>query len=75
MLADLRAVLNRHVPAAEVDHAGAELVMEIEERSASSHGCQPSFVTAGRMLHRTRQKKRAAGTHIFYMRTRRPSVL
>src|SRR5438105_5941823 len=30
VLADLRAVLHRHVPAAEVDHAGAELLVQLE---------------------------------------------
>jgi len=30
VLADLRAVLHRHVPATEVDHAGAELLVQLE---------------------------------------------
>jgi hypothetical protein len=34
MLLDLRAVIDRHVPAAEVDHAGAEVDMRLEERCA-----------------------------------------
>ena len=30
VLADLRAVLHRHVPAAEIDDAGAELLVQVE---------------------------------------------
>ena len=37
VLADLRAVVDRHVPAAEVDHAGAEFLVQLEERRLSSH--------------------------------------
>ena len=37
VLADLRAVLDRHIPAAEIDDAGAQLVVKIVKRSASTH--------------------------------------
>ena len=38
VLADLRAVLHRHVPAGEVDQACAELLVQFVERGLSSHG-------------------------------------
>ncbi len=37
VLADLRAVLDRHVPAAEIHHARAEFLVQLEERRLSSH--------------------------------------
>jgi len=36
VLTDLRAVLHRHVPAAEVDDAGAQLLVQLEKRGLSS---------------------------------------
>ncbi len=58
VLADLRAVLDGHVPAAEIDEAGAQLVVKVVKRSASSHCGSP--VTA-RVRPDTR--KRRGGTH------------
>jgi hypothetical protein len=37
VLADLRAVLHRHVPAAEVHDARAQLLVQLEKRGLSSH--------------------------------------
>ena len=37
VLLDLRAVVDRHVPAAEIDHARAGRDMEVIERCSSSH--------------------------------------
>ncbi len=66
VLTDLRAVLHRHVPAAEVDDSGAQLGVQVEERSTSSH-CVSLQVTGARAA-RHAQTKRAAGTHAIPMR-------
>jgi len=39
VLLDLRAVIDRHVPAAEVDHAGAGGDVDVIERCTQSHRC------------------------------------
>ncbi len=38
MLGNLRAVLDGHVPTAEVDQAGAQLLVKREQRCTTSHG-------------------------------------
>jgi hypothetical protein len=49
MLTDLGAVLHRHVPAPEIDHAGAELLVKSEQWGLSRHGgvSQPIKEAAG----------------------------
>ena len=41
VLLDLRAVVDRHVPAAEIDHAGAQLDVQVIERCASAQELLP----------------------------------
>ena len=41
MLVDLRAVVQRHVPAAEIDHPGAVLAVQGVERSGADQGVLP----------------------------------
>lgn len=42
VLLDLRTVVQRHVPTAEIDHLGAERDVQLVKRGAQSHGYSPS---------------------------------
>ena len=69
---DLRAVVDRHVPAAEVDHLGAERAMGVVEDGLLRHGGVPWGARAGhyRTAGIAELRLRVVGPR---WRTRRPS--